>query len=424
MKNIFKNYKYKKNLIAYSGGLDSTILIYLFIKNKKKIRAIHIDHHQNETSYIFTQHCKKTCKKKNINLIIKNIYIKNIQKYGFESIARKLRYKKIIKCLKKKEIIITGHHENDNIETIILSIKRGSGPLGLSGIKKIKKFKKSKIFRPLIKIKKKYIYKLAKKKNINYINDKSNENIKYDRNFIRKKILPIIKKRWPYFKKNILKTSKLCNEQNILLKYFIKKEIKNIIIDYNKINIFKIKYMNKIILKNILIYWIKKNTKIIISKKIIKNIKKNIIFNKKKIYKKINIKNFEIRKHKKIIYITKKNKNKIKKIYWNKTKIPLILPYNLGFLILDKKKNKKKIKKKKKNKKINIRFYKKGKFNQYNSKKKINIKKIWKKFNIPTWERKNIPIIFNKNKFIKIINKFNINKFNINKKIFYISWKK
>ncbi|WP_343190380.1 tRNA lysidine(34) synthetase TilS [Buchnera aphidicola (Mollitrichosiphum nigrofasciatum)] len=396
---IKKNTNIKKKILAYSGGLDSTFLLYTLIKNK--IRAIHIDHHQNEKSYIWTQHCKKICKKLNIYLIIKNIYIQNIQKKGFESQARNLRYKKIKKHIQRKEILLTGHHKNDQVETLILSLKRGSGPLGLSGMREFKKFQKIKILRPLIYTSKKKIYKWAIKNNVPYINDYSNKNITYDRNFIRFKILPILQKRWNYFIKNSLKTMHLCKEQNLLIKYFIKKSIKNISYKKNKINLFKIKYINKILRNNILKYWIKKNTKHLISKNNINQINKNLIFLKKK-NTKIKIKNFIIEKFKNTLLIKKfqkKTNNLI--LYWSQIKKPLILPHKLGFLIFDNKK-KKNIPKPKKNEQINIKFNTKGKLLTLHN-KYITLKKIWKKYKISKNKRINTPLLFYNNKFVSVI---------------------
>ncbi len=141
IENIIKNLinKYKNFLVGYSGGVDSTVLLYSLNKFKKyiNIRAIHINHNILYISKKWEKKCIKFCKINKIHLIKKNIYIKN--KSNLEHKLRIKRYKIYKKYIKKNEILLTAHHKNDQIETIFLSLKRGCGIKGLIGIKKKKK---------------------------------------------------------------------------------------------------------------------------------------------------------------------------------------------------------------------------------------------------------------------------------------------
>ncbi len=403
--------KYKKFLIAFSGGIDSTTLLYSLIKNKnikkKYIRAIYINHNLSKNSNKWKKNCINNCKKWKIKLIIKNIFIK--KKNNIENKCRKKRYKILLKNLKNKEILITAHHKNDQCETILLSLKRGSGLNGLSGIKKKQIIKKKIILRPFLDINKKTIINYAKNNNLIWINDESNQNIKFDRNFIRIKILPKIIKRWPSFPKCIIRTSKICLKQLLLLKYYIKKKIKKILI---KKKILNIKYLNKwkkeewiLILRK----WIKLNKKKILSYKNI-NILWNKIFKKQKDnYFQLIFKNFIIYKYKNLLFIKKKIKIKNNTIIWKNIKKKIKLPNNIGYLYIKYNKNNKKnlIRKPKKNEIIYIKFNYKGYINISN--KNIKIKKIWQKYKIYPWKRNNIPIIFYNNKPIICPNIFKTN---------------
>ncbi len=388
--------KYKKFLIAYSGGIDSTTLLYSLIKNKniknKNIRAIHINHNLSKKSKKWENKCIYICKKWKIKLIIKNIFIK--KKNNIENKCRKKRYKIFIKKLIHSEILLTAHHKNDQCETILLSIKRGCGLDGLSGIKKKYKINKKTIFRPFLNIKKKIIIKYAKNNNLNWIEDKSNKNIKFDRNFIRIKIIPKIIKKWPYFINCITRTAKICLKQKLLLEYFIKKKIKKILIKNNIINI---KYLYKwkkeewiLILRK----WIKLNKKKTLSYKNINILWNNIFKKKKKIYFQLMFKKFIIYKYKNYLFIEKKYKEKNNTIIWKNTNKKIKLFNNIGYLSINKKiKNKNNlVRKPYKNEIIYIKFNYKGYINILN--KKIKIKKIWQKYKIYPWKRKIIPIIF------------------------------
>ncbi len=399
IKNKVKNLiKKKKNfLIGYSGGLDSTVLLYIIKKIKKKnVRAIHINHNLNNKSIKIEKHCINFCKKLKIQLIIKKIYKK--YKKNLENNLRKKRYSYYKKYIKKKEILLTAHHKNDNLETIILYLIRGCGIKGLTGIKKKKKINNLNIIRPLINIDKKEIKRYAIKKKIKWIEDIENKNLKLDRNFLRIKILPIINKRWPFFISSIIRNSKICKNQNKLIKYLMKKKIKKII--KNKIiNIKKIIKLKKEEIIIILRKFINLNKQKVLSYKLINLLIKNIKKNKKKEYFQLNFKKFNINKYKNKLYLSKKiNKLKNKKILWNKKNKYIKLPNKIGILYINKKNKKKykyknKIRKPYKNEKIYIKFKIKKKIQIYKKKKK-KIKKIWQEYNILPWEREFTPIIF------------------------------
>ncbi len=385
--------KYKKFLIAYSGGIDSTTLLYSLKQNNniknKNIRAIHINHNLSKLSKNIEKNCINICKKWKINLIIKNIYIK--KKNNIQNKFRKKRYKICIKNLINKEILLTAHHKNDQCETILLSIKRGSGLDGLSGIKKKLKIKKKIIIRPFLNIKKKIIIKYAKKNNLNWINDKSNKNIKFDRNFIRIKILPLIYKKWPFFLNCITRTSLICLKQKKLLEYFIKKKFKKILLYNNSLNIKKISKKKKQQWILILRKWIKINKKKMLSFKNINLLFNNLITKIKKIYFQLIFKEFIIYKYKNLIFLKNKNKYKNKTIIWKNINKKIKLPNNIGYLSINGNNKKNKIRKPYKNEIIYIKFNYKG---TIYLNKKIKIKKIWQKYKIYPWERKNKPIIF------------------------------
>ncbi len=391
--------KYKHFLVGFSGGIDSTVLLYELYKQslKKKIyiRAIHINHNINLLSQKWSYHCKKICKKLNIKLITKKNHIKI--KKNVECTLREIRYSIYKKEILNKEIILTAHNKNDQCETFLLALKRGSGPRGLSGIKKkIKINKKNFIYRPLLKISRKKIKKYAIKNKLKWIEDNSNYNINYDRNFLRLLIIKKIIKKWPYFLSSVYRSAKICWEQEKILNNIFKKKTKKKYIYKNSLKlkkIFPLKKNEKFLITRI---WIKKNKKKMISYKLINNMWKQIIKFKKKIYFQFIFKEFIINKYKNNLYITKKYKKITKKSFlWKNIKKKFYLPNNNGYLkiIKSKKKNKNSIRKTNKNELIYIKFKIKNKIKIKNKKKK-KIKKIWQEKKIFPWKRENTPIIF------------------------------
>ncbi|CAL4042190.1 tRNA(Ile)-lysidine synthase [Buchnera aphidicola (Takecallis arundicolens)] len=406
IKDFIKHISEKqKILISYSGGLDSTVLLYQLLPFTKKnpflkLRAIHINHQINPKSFLWSKHCKKICQEHSIPLIIKNLNIKcknNIQEH-----ARKLRYKIISKNMFPDEILVTGHHSNDQCETLFLSLKRGSGISGLSGILKKNIFEKNKnIIRPLLKIQKKQLKIWAIAKNINWIEDDSNTNNKYDRNFIRNKVIVPIKKRWPYFINNCIRSMKLCYQNNIAINYFLDQIIHNISLFTDTLKITTLHIYPKEIQILILRRWIFFNQNNNISYRATKIIYNAVMKNNnKKIIQKIEIKNIVIKKYRNsIFYIPKYQSIKNTILFWFDYTKPLQLPNNMGYIvkntygILLPKPNK--------NDLINIRFqlYK----NIHMNIGKTRTKNIWQKNNIIPWNRNRIPIIFYNTTLISIM---------------------
>ncbi|WP_348769490.1 tRNA lysidine(34) synthetase TilS [Buchnera aphidicola] len=430
IQNIIENYKNKLFLVAYSGGMDSTVLLHQLIKIKQKnrqisVRAIHINHNIHTNSTKWKVHCITFCKTYNIPLIVEEIDI-NITN-NIEEQLRIRRYNLIYKHLLNDEILLTGHHLNDQCETFFLSLKRGSGPTGLSAMSVETSFGKTKIIRPFLNQTKKELKTWANLNNLTWIEDATNFNIHYDRNFIRHKILPILEKKWPFFLKNCFRTTKICNEETILKNIFLKEKIQKFIRFDEALNIKNFKNFQEEICKALIRYWISlKNIKIP-SYKTIQRIYNEIIHNQENINLKIIIQKNEIRCYKKSLYFIKIKKNIQNMIlFWHNTNYKLILPNNLGYIIKNNKKGIN-IPTPQNNELINIRFQYTGKILILGKKKQRNIKKIWQEYNIPPWLRNQTPLLFYNDELVSALGVFVVKKIikNIdesNKNEWNISW--
>lgn len=399
-------FKYKKILIAYSGGVDSTVLLYNLFKLRDKypllLRAIHINHNLYYKSNFWIEKCFLQCKKWNISFIYKNINIKN--KKNIEQSARKKRYQIFKNIIYKNEILVTAHHLDDQCENFFLFLKRGSGPKGLSGISRIKIFDNLILFRPLLNISKKQIINYAIQKKLKWTEDPSNKNIKYDRNFLRNIILPKIINRWPFFKNSVIRSIKNYKEQEKLLTELINPILTKLIQKDNSLFIKPLYNFNVIKRNFILRKWIEYNKYYYMpSRKILIMIWNEIVCCKNDNNSKIKIDKYIIRKYKNYLYCIKYFPNLQNNILlWNNIKVPLILPNKLGKLVilninLNYKKESIYIRKPKNNEIIYIKF---NISEKYYFKNKKNINYLWNKLSIPTWKREQIPLLFYNNKLI------------------------
>lgn len=205
-----------KVLIALSGGPDSVLLLYFLFKYKARLKielgAMHINHRlrgaDSETDQKF---CNLLCKKYKVNFYTKNRNVKAFaskNKISVEEAGREIRYKELKLAAQKYNYnkIATAHNSSDNAETILLNLFKGTGIDGISGIP----VSRDNIIRPILCIKKNDIVKYLDNNKINYRVDKSNLNNDYERNFIRNKILPLIKENInPNFEDSIFRSSEV-----------------------------------------------------------------------------------------------------------------------------------------------------------------------------------------------------------------------
>ncbi|UOQ27842.1 tRNA(Ile)-lysidine synthase [Candidatus Vidania fulgoroideae] len=223
-KNIFK----KKTAIAFSGGLDSSILLDICKKNKN-LMVIHVNHNLNKDSKKWSEFCKTVARKKKLKFKSLEIFIKeeDVKKYGIEGAARIKRYISISNYMRKKKIrnLLTAHHLDDCIETYILKFFRGCGIRGLKSIEKKKKIFGITLFRPLIEISRLDLISLFKKPK-KYIKDPSNSNKKIRRNMIRFILNKYVYNVFPNIKKVILRNIDNYKCEIKLLDILAKKDIK------------------------------------------------------------------------------------------------------------------------------------------------------------------------------------------------------
>ncbi|MBE5821555.1 MAG: tRNA lysidine(34) synthetase TilS [Clostridiales bacterium] len=197
----------KNILIAVSGGFDSTCLLYLLNELKTELNinlyVAHINHGLRENAILDEEFVKKTCCKLDIPFFVDkpNINeIAKIEKMSIEMAGRKARYEFFDKIAKENNCtkIALAHNANDNVETILLNLFRGSGLNGLKGIKKVRD---NKYIRPLIEITRKEIDEWLKENNITARLDESNNESEYTRNKVRNELLPYIQKN---FNENVI----------------------------------------------------------------------------------------------------------------------------------------------------------------------------------------------------------------------------
>lgn len=231
----------KKVVVACSGGPDSMCLLHLLNINGYKVVCAHVNHNLRKESDEEYKFVEKYCKSNNI--IFEGMKINGYKNNKFtEEEAREKRYSFFEKILKKYNIntLVTAHHTDDLIETILMRIIRGSNLRGYKGFSKVSRFHNYLLVRPLIFYSKKEIENYVKENDIPFVIDDSNYSKKYTRNRIRLDILPILKNENILVHKKFLAFSEELNEAQKYIDEQVDKEIlnnyKDRILDLNKFN--------------------------------------------------------------------------------------------------------------------------------------------------------------------------------------------
>ncbi len=195
-------------LIAYSGGLDSHVLLHALAhcNIKHQLRAVHIHHGLSPNANAWAAHAENICNELHIPLTIHKLDL-NIQKGdSIEARARDARYQYFAEILQQDEILCTAHHQDDQLETVLLQLLRGAGPKGLAAMAELQ----NDHARPLLHISHDLILKYAEDNHLEWITDESNANIKFDRNFLRHEVIPLIKQRFPAAAQTVSRSANHC----------------------------------------------------------------------------------------------------------------------------------------------------------------------------------------------------------------------
>ena len=214
-------------VIAYSGGVDSQVLLHALASIKQRsdtplailnnLTVCHVNHGLSANALAWQSFAQQTCQKLNLFLKVCQVNVQAQAQQSLEALARDARYQALHSIYDQPSLIITGHHSDDQAETFLLALKRGSGLKGLSAMAAETKKAKDLLVRPLLKISRAEIIDYAKAHELTWIEDESNTDTRFDRNFIRNEIMPLLTKRWPSIASTINRSSEHCLAGQLLL---------------------------------------------------------------------------------------------------------------------------------------------------------------------------------------------------------------
>lgn len=211
-----------KFVLAYSGGVDSEVLAFGLAEYAKqhsefRYQLIYVHHGLSPNADAWAQHCVTRGSFYGLPVTIESVTLELGARVSVEAEARRVRYLAIEQHLGAEDYLLTAHHEDDQLETLLLALKRGQGPKGLAAMGQIQPLEKGTQIRPLLDVSRAQIEEFAHHHGLTHIEDESNQDDKFDRNFLRLEIIPRLKARWPSIATTASRSAFLCAEQQAIV---------------------------------------------------------------------------------------------------------------------------------------------------------------------------------------------------------------
>ena len=206
--------------IAYSGGIDSHVLLHCcasIAELKPKLVAVYIHHGLQVEADAWALHCNKTAQDLGVDFLTLPVNAHPSRGESPEEAARNARYQALQSLITKDDVLLLAQHQEDQLETVLLQLFRGTGLSGLSGMAQQSKFGLGIMLRPLLTTPKQLILEYAHRHQLHWVEDPSNQSNDYDRNYLRNSIVPLLKQRWPVIDKTVSRSANHCaNAQKMI----------------------------------------------------------------------------------------------------------------------------------------------------------------------------------------------------------------
>jgi tRNA(Ile)-lysidine synthase len=202
--------------VAWSGGLDSTVLLDLLRRARRlprarlTLRALHVDHGLQPAAADFRRFCVRTARRWQLPLKVLKTEVRVAKGDSVEQAARQARRAALAGALAPGEWLLTAQHADDQLESVLLALLRGAGPAGLAGMPERMPLGGSVLLRPLLDLQREQLLVYARAGKLAWIDDPTNDEPRFDRNYLRAQVVPVLKTRWPAIARTVARSARHC----------------------------------------------------------------------------------------------------------------------------------------------------------------------------------------------------------------------
>ena len=383
-------------LVAFSGGLDSTVLLHQLVQWRAQhpevaLRAIHIHHGLSPHADSWVQHCESVCMQWQVPLVVERVHLED-DGLGIEAQARRARYQAFAQTLLPGEVLMTAQHLDDQCETFLLALKRGSGPAGLSAMGENSPFAGTQLIRPLLAQTREALEAWARQHELCWIEDESNQDDTYDRNFLRLRVTPLLQQRWPHFAQAVARSAALCAEQESLLDELLASDLADCITAHGTLLLVPLMMMSDVRRAALLRRWLAGLNAPMPSRDGLERIWQEVALAREDASPCFRLGEYEVRRYQSQLWWVKSVDGQSETVIpWLEWKTPLALPAGLGSVQLI---SAGELRMPQADEAVSIRFKAPGLLHIVGRNGGRKLKKIWQEQGIPPWRRDTTPLLF------------------------------
>jgi len=215
---------------AFSGGLDSTVLLHRLKQSGLPVKALHVNHQLQTLAERWAEHCRALCAQLGVAIYVMDVKVDARDPDGPEAAARKARYAAFATVMKEGDCLATAHHQDDQAETVLLRLLRGSGVAGLAAMRMTAPLPPGVLWRPLLRLSRADLKAYAERHGLSWVEDPHNLDPRYARSFLRSEIFPRLAARWPAAIEQLARTAEHCQGAVDLLDQLARVDLKRAVI--------------------------------------------------------------------------------------------------------------------------------------------------------------------------------------------------
>lgn len=246
--------------IAFSGGLDSAVLLHALAARRDQLpaplAAVHVNHNLNPDSGSWAEHCQAVCDRLDLPLEMFSVEVTLAAGASLEAAARDVRYDAFKELLLANEVLLTAQHQDDQLETFLLQALRGAGPHGLAAMPVASELGRGRLLRPLLEWPRAALEEWARDEHLEWSDDPSNADARFDRNFLRLSVLPLLKQRWPAAAQTVSRSARHCAQSAELVDELAAADLERCGVGERVLDVSALRQLDVARRRNLLRHWL------------------------------------------------------------------------------------------------------------------------------------------------------------------------
>ena len=251
----------KRFIVAYSGGLDSHCLLHLLSTCREQlavsIEAVHVHHGLQGDADRWAEHCQQVCQQLDVPLTLLHVEARAAKGESPEAAARTARYAALREVIKEGDVLLTAQHRDDQAETLLLQLFRGSGSRGQASMPRQRDFAAGEHWRPLLGVGRDELRHYAEQEQLNWVEDPSNQDTSFDRNYLRHEVMPVLQRRWPTIEEILGRVASQQAENEALLESLAAQDIQGLLGAEHSLSLAGLSGLDEARQRNVLRLWLR-----------------------------------------------------------------------------------------------------------------------------------------------------------------------